>query len=122
MATGLYEVEGTISMTRGRYLHIDVQLWMNEHGSLIDKRNSFIELRESRRMRSREVHYLDHPAFGMLVNVVPADVPQLAKALLEARDGAPDNVEETGRALGNSGLDASILDWSIATACGGIYD
>ena len=122
MATGLYEVEGTISMTRGRYLHLDVQLWMNEQGSLIGQQNSFIELRESRRMRSREVHYLDHPAFGMLVNVVPADVPQLAKAVLESRHGASDNVEEIGGALGNSGLDGSILDWSIAAACSGIYD
>ena len=95
---------------------------MNEQESLVGKRNSFIELRESRRMRSREVHYLDHPAFGMLVRVVPADVPKLANAVLKALDGASDNVEEIGGALGNSGLDGSLLDWSIAAACSGIYD
>ena len=121
-ATGLYEVEGTISMTRGRYLHLDVQLWMNEQGSLVGKRNNFIELRESRRMRSREVHYLDHPAFGMLVRVVPADVPKLANAVLEALDGASDNIEEVGGIPVNSEPDLSILDWSVATACSGIYN
>ena len=32
-------------------------------------------LTESRRMRSRELHYLDHPLFGVLVEAWPLDLP-----------------------------------------------
>jgi hypothetical protein len=40
------------------------------------RRNAFITeqaflLRQSRRMRSGETHYLDHPRFGLLVHVKP---------------------------------------------------
>ena len=33
-------------------------------------------LTESRRMRSRELHYLDHPLFGMLVEAWPVELPE----------------------------------------------
>ncbi len=33
-------------------------------------------LRESRRMRSRVLHYLDHPLFGLVVLVTPVELPQ----------------------------------------------
>lgn len=33
-------------------------------------------MRESRRMRSKEIHYLDHPFFGMVVLVTPVELPQ----------------------------------------------
>lgn len=33
------------------------------------------QLKESRRMRSTEVHYLDHPLFGMVVLVTPYELP-----------------------------------------------
>ncbi len=32
------------------------------------------QLKESRRMRSKEIHYLDNPLFGMLVLITPIDV------------------------------------------------
>lgn len=119
---GLYEVEGTVSVTRGRYLHIDVQLWKNNLGPLIGERHSYIELRESRRMRSREVHYLDHPVLGMLVKIVPADVTELAKDVSERSGRAPDDIEEVRGVLRNSETDLLMSDWSVATTCSGIYD
>jgi len=33
-------------------------------------------LTESRRMRSRELHYIDHPLFGMLVEIWPLELPE----------------------------------------------
>lgn len=33
-------------------------------------------LLESRRMRSREIHYLDHPFFGVIALVTPVELPQ----------------------------------------------
>ncbi len=120
--SGIYEVEGTLSVTRGRYLHFDVKLWMSDPESPDGEKHSFIELRESRRMRSSEIHYLDHPALGMLVKVVPAEVPELAKDLLERMGSAPDDVEEVRRVPLNSQADSMMLDWSIASTCRGIYD
>lgn len=35
-------------------------------------------LRQSREMRSREFHYLDHPALGLVVSVVPWEPPERA--------------------------------------------
>lgn len=34
------------------------------------------ELKESRRMRSRQIHYFDNPEFGMLVLITPIDIEQ----------------------------------------------
>ena len=120
--SGVYEVEGTVSVTRGRYLHFDVKLWMSDPRSLDGEKNGFFQLQESRRMRSREIHYLDHPALGMLVMVVPAEVPELAKDVVERMGGASDDVEDVRGGPLDSQADSTMLDWSIATACRGIYD
>ena len=37
-----------------------------------------MRLRESRRMRSKELHFLDHPLFGMLVLITPYEIPEAA--------------------------------------------
>lgn len=34
------------------------------------------QLIDSRRMRSNELHYIDHPMFGMLVKIVPYELPE----------------------------------------------
>ncbi|MCW8826608.1 MAG: peptidoglycan binding protein CsiV [Gammaproteobacteria bacterium] len=34
-------------------------------------------LQDSRRMRSRELHYIDHPKIGVLVNIVPVETPKI---------------------------------------------
>ncbi|UZE94742.1 peptidoglycan binding protein CsiV [Alkalimarinus alittae] len=37
--------------------------------------SNIVHLDESRRMRSGEIHYLDHPKFGLLVTIEPTDPP-----------------------------------------------
>ena len=65
-------IDGTLRLSRARYLHLDADL--------LHKRNvpahaptdaSIFRLQDSRRMRSREVHYIDHPLVGLLVLVTP---------------------------------------------------
>ncbi|MFQ3347411.1 MAG: hypothetical protein ACI8RT_001147 [Candidatus Azotimanducaceae bacterium] len=42
---------------------------------------AYFELNESRRMRSKELHYLDHPALGIVVKITPLETPEsLAEA------------------------------------------
>lgn len=47
-----------------------------------------IPLQQSRRMRSGELHYLDHPVLGVLVKITPMEEPDLRRIYLETRDPA----------------------------------
>ncbi len=91
---GLYELEGQITITLLRYLHTKVELVLrkpatpvellqqNSNPELLDE-NRVIEgqlllnygLNEKRRMRSKKLHYLDSPEFGMLVLITPYAAP-----------------------------------------------
>ena len=53
----------------------------------------YLQLSESRRMRSEEIHYLDHPKLGLVVRIDPLVYPE---ALIEAFDALNEDVEETG--------------------------
>ena len=83
-------VEGTVRMYRTRYLHFEVDLryfrpspdaegsgeFLDEEVYLTEKAvpPTHFRLTESRRMRSRELHYLDQPLFGVLVQINPYEV------------------------------------------------
>ena len=60
-------------------------------------------LMETRRMRSRELHYFDHPLFGMIVEAWPVESPQAApESLLQDEGGATPQegtADETPRPL-----------------------
>ncbi len=90
--------EGTLSVTLGRFLHTHTQLWRATDtttssrltSSLLqptalgavrpERRFSYERLDEQRRMRSSEVHYLDHPRFGVLVRIEPVTIPERLQA------------------------------------------
>ena len=65
-------VDGTLRLSRARYLHLEADL-LHQREIPIDApiNVDLFRLQESRRMRSREVHYIDHPLFGLLVLVTP---------------------------------------------------
>ena len=92
---GLYELEGKITVALARYLHLYTDLVLRRPRQSIDPvlessvqerplanyttdtriLNNHI-LREHRRMRSKNLHYLDNPEFGMLVLITPYEVPE----------------------------------------------
>lgn len=47
-------------------------------------------LTESRRMRSRELHYLDHPLFGVLLEAWPVELPEPPAAPLTGEPETPE--------------------------------
>jgi hypothetical protein len=57
---------GTITLIRRRYLHADVDLWFETGDTLEQAR-----MQQSRRMRSDELHYLDHPRLGVIIIARP---------------------------------------------------
>ena len=94
-------VEGTIRLYRGRYLHFNADLvyfrprpestseevFLDEEVYLTEPEviPTHFRLIESRRMRSNELHYLDHPLFGLLIRVTPYELP------LPEEEGRNDN-------------------------------
>lgn len=81
-------VSGTLKLVLSRYLHINTDLVYREPLSdsenaepysvpadvstfSFEPRYQAYHMKQSRRMRSREIHYLDHPLFGMAILVTP---------------------------------------------------
>jgi hypothetical protein len=63
---------GQVALSRGRYLHLTVDLVYDAPGAEGEPPQRFV-LRQSRRMRSNERHYLDSPRFGVIAIVTPTN-------------------------------------------------
>ena len=82
----LEALDGTIRVELGRFLHVHTDLVLRkpviveridpetqtpaQTPSLLD-----VRMQEHRRMRSRELHYIDHPLLGVLVQITPVEEP-----------------------------------------------
>lgn len=76
------ELDGTVRVILRRYLHLETDLVYRRpaggtatgelpgSGGLISA-----PIRQKRRMRSGELHYLDHPFLGILVKITPVESP-----------------------------------------------
>ena len=105
---GLYEMEGKITIALSRYLHTYTDLLLRRPRLSIDPvLSSSVQnrlptaysadtqilnnhsLKEQRRMRSKNLHYLDNPEFAMLILITPYKVPEnIEEAPLEAEPTA----------------------------------
>lgn len=92
-------VSGTVTLLKERYLHLDVDLRMTTGAAVTapyaDSPGSapVYRLSERRRIRSGELHYFDHPRFGMIARVTPYVSPENQAAPEVAGEDAP---EDTG--------------------------
>jgi len=75
-------INGTIKVRLGRFLHMETLLVYTD----VESQQGF-RLSQSRKMRSRELHYIDNPRFGLLTRILP-----LEDILLE--EAAPVTVTE----------------------------
>jgi hypothetical protein len=62
---------GQVALSRGRYLHLTLDLVYDAPGAAGEPTQRFV-LRQSRRMRSNERHYMDSPRFGVIAIVTPS--------------------------------------------------
>lgn len=60
-------LSGQIALARGRYLHLTLELALD-----LPENGGRMVLRQTRRMRSNERHYIDHPKFGVIAIITPA--------------------------------------------------
>lgn len=74
-------IQGTFKLILGRYLHIHTDLLYKRLDNTYkpnspvvnDKTFREFQIRTQRRMRSRELHYIDHPLLGILVLATPIE-------------------------------------------------
>jgi hypothetical protein len=104
-----HELIGTVGVTLGRYLHFRADLFFHGPGlgllpaaapmqangearlvAAEQVESGYMVLSESRRMRSEELHYLDHPKLGLVVRIDPVRIPD---ELLEAYVALEENAE-----------------------------
>ena len=62
--SGYNPIDGYVRLERGDLLHLKVDLEYK-------KGPNYYRLNERRRIRLNEIHYLDHPKFGVIVTVKP---------------------------------------------------
>jgi len=65
-------IQGRIKLIMSRYLHFEVNLnyFQLHKDDVVTEYRSYPVVSE-RRMRSREIHYLDHPMIGIIVHALP---------------------------------------------------
>ena len=63
---------GQVALSRGRYLHLTLDLVYDAPGAAAGESPQRFVLRQSRRMRSNERHYMDSPRFGVIAIVTPS--------------------------------------------------
>ncbi len=102
-------LEGTLRLHLTRYLHLAVDLsYFNgdmttpEHQFLSDTLSVEVaplsfHLQESRRLRSGELHYFDHPVVGVIALVTPYEPPQAAASPSPEPTAAPAGTNSTVR-------------------------
>lgn len=95
------ELEGNISLSVGQFLKLQTNLWLtqfvpagtpvteawpelpslpNALATEADKPQEFlikriVKISQQRSMRSNEVHYIDHPLLGIIIKIIPYDLP-----------------------------------------------
>lgn len=76
---GSQSLAGSVRFFRGTYLHADLDLWFRGANNQTPQRETGEprrpHLSESRRIRSEEIHYFDHPDFGVLIRIKPVETP-----------------------------------------------
>ncbi len=109
----MWQLNGWIKIYLEHYLFIETRLDLREQGERVwtveslernpnaldgevvemEEREPFlmtIPLDQNRRVRSREIHYFDHPKMGLIVQIRRMDQPQLADSGVTEAD-APVN-------------------------------
>lgn len=80
-ANGL--IEGTVRLDKASYLHASVNLWLKQNAGQVNSWSDGTNINaprnphlvESRRIRSNELDFFDHPKMGALLKITPIKTP-----------------------------------------------
>lgn len=81
-------IEGSIRLYKGTYLYSTIDIWLNKNLPLnptwsdsepmsFESETRNPHLLESRRVRSKKLHFFDHPKLGVLLQLTPVDTPDV---------------------------------------------
>lgn len=70
LVPGSSGLQGQVALSRGRYLHLTLDLVLDATGQPGEPPQQYV-LRQTRRMRSNERHYIDSPKFGVIAVITP---------------------------------------------------
>ena len=84
-------VAGTLKVRLGRFLHLESLLVFTDA-----ERGESFRLSESRKMRSRELHYIDNPRFGLLTRILPIEEDETAPAAAPSGTAATEESPSAG--------------------------
>ena len=121
----MFSNDGTVQLSLSRYLHLAVDLIyqptagptnlesVNETDQAVTADTAppaatVFRLQESRRMRSSEIHYFDHPKFGAIALVTPYEIPTVEVKL--PQPVVSQGVETDSAAPTTDGSDAPTLE------------
>ena len=71
LVPGSSGLQGQIALSRGRYLHLTLDLVYEAEGAPGEPSQRYV-LRQTRRMRSTERHYIDSPKLGVIAVITPS--------------------------------------------------
>lgn len=94
-----WKLDGVIAIKKSKYFEIDADLILNKHkptplskSILAEEKTEMLlyRLKQQRRMRESELHFIDNPVFGVLIKITPASklVKRQAINTLEAKPNA----------------------------------
>ncbi len=71
------KLDGVLKFYLSRFLHVNLDLTLNESqrgffGDPTEASQQTYQIKSRRRIKSRQIHYFDHPKFGALVYIEPA--------------------------------------------------
>lgn len=135
----LHQIDGTLAFYVGRFLHVDVDLYLSEFSlepaplrDLFElERTDFspwsvplnlpelgadlpqpqyvplnaVHFNEQRRMRSNELHYIDHPRLGLLIQFTPYTPIEVEPSLLLIEPEAEEELESMQGLEGIEGIE-----------------
>lgn len=89
---GQPQLKGLFHLHVSRYLHskFELQYLPKKSTTTADT----LSIQQSRRMRSKELHYIDHPSVGALIRILPVPHP-LAPQEAPPADALPEGAEES---------------------------
>ena len=90
-------LRGLIRVTRGRFLHFDTDLLLQDEGS-----PAVYRVRLNRRLRSDELHYVDHPRLGVIIRATRVAAPSTQSDDPDPDAGEPRPATPSGRPASTS--------------------
>jgi hypothetical protein len=101
---GMPVMEGLVSVSVKRYLHVNLDMTLRiarvsaggeSKDGVLEFGDRRYRMQEHRRMRSGELHYLDHPMMGVLIRIDRSETGDVSGIMMEPLSKGDDSSTET---------------------------